>query len=106
MSQVEMPIEGMTCSSCAGRVEKSLNGLEGVEATVNFATERATVSFDPEQVAPEELVGAVADVGYAASLPTAPAEAGEAAEEADPTADLRRRLVFSTVLSLPVLAMP
>ena len=50
--RVELPIEGMTCASCAGRVEKSLNKLEGVEATVNFATERATVEFDPERVAP------------------------------------------------------
>ena len=104
MSQVELPIEGMTCSSCAGRVEKSLNGLEGVEATVNFATERATVSFDPDRVAPEDLLGAVEDVGYAASLPAAPGEEGEA-PEADPTEDLRRRLIFSAALSQPVLLM-
>src|SRR6187402_1388373 len=104
MSQVELPIEGMTCSSCAGRVEKSLNGLDGVEATVNFATERATVSFDPAQVAPEELVEAVADLGYAASLPAADGEADEE-PEADPTEDLRRRLIFSAALSLPVLLL-
>jgi len=102
--RLDLPIEGMTCSSCAGRVEKSLNGLDGVEATVNFATERATVSFDPARVAPEDLVGAVEDVGYAASLPAADGEAVEA-PEADPTADLRRRLIFSAALSLPVLAM-
>jgi Cu+-exporting ATPase len=102
--RLDLPIEGMTCSSCAGRVEKSLNGLDGVEATVNFATERATVSFDPARIAPEDLVGAVADVGYAASLPAADGEAVEA-PEADPTADLRRRLIFSAALSLPVLAM-
>jgi Cu+-exporting ATPase len=104
MSQVELPIEGMTCSSCAGRVEKRLNQLDGVEATVNFATERATVSFDPARVAPEDLVGAVEDVGYAAALPRAEAQEGEA-PAADPTEDLRRRLIFSAVLSLPVLAM-
>ena len=102
--RLELPIEGMTCSSCAGRVEKSLNGLDGVEATVNFATERATVSFDPDRVAPEDLVGAVADVGYEASLPAADGAAVEA-PEADPTTDLRRRLIFSAALSLPVLAM-
>jgi Cu+-exporting ATPase len=105
MSRVELPIEGMTCSSCAGRVEKSLNRLDGVEATVNFATERATVSFDPAQVAPEDLVGAVEDVGYAAALPAAGGEEGDATEDADPTADLRRRLIFAVALSLPVLAM-
>jgi P-type Cu+ transporter len=104
MSRVELPIEGMTCSSCAGRVEKSLNGLDGVEATVNFATERATVNFDPVQVAPEDLVGAVEDVGYAASLPEADRQEGEKSE-IDPTEDLRRRLIFSAVLSLPVLLM-
>jgi P-type Cu+ transporter len=102
--RLELPIEGMTCSSCAGRVEKSLNRLEGVEATVNFATERATVEFDPERVAPEQLLGAVEEVGYSASLPTDGGEEGEAAE-ADPTADLRRRLIFAAALSLPVLLL-
>ncbi|HEU4463169.1 MAG TPA: cation transporter, partial [Solirubrobacterales bacterium] len=104
MSQVELPIEGMTCSSCAGRVEKRLNGLDGVEATVNFATERATVSFDPARVAPKDLVGAVEDVGYAASLPAAAGEE-DPAPEPDPSEDLRRRLIFSAALSLPVLLM-
>ncbi|HEY5942693.1 MAG TPA: heavy metal translocating P-type ATPase [Solirubrobacterales bacterium] len=103
--RLELPIEGMTCSSCAGRVEKSLNRLDGVEATVNFATERASVSFDPTLVAPGELVGAVEDVGYAAALPAPAGEQDEATEEPDPTADLRRRTIFAAALSLPVLAM-
>jgi Cu+-exporting ATPase len=103
--RLELPIEGMTCSSCAGRVEKSLNRIEGVEATVNYATERATVSFDPARVAPEDLVGAVAEVGYEAALPAPTGEGSEAPEERDPTEDLRRRLIFSAALSLPVLAM-
>jgi Cu+-exporting ATPase len=102
--RLDLPIEGMTCSSCAGRVEKRLNQLDGVEATVNFATERATVSFDPDRVAPEDLVGAVEDVGYAAALPTVDGDEDEE-PEADPTEDLRRRLIFSAALSLPVLAM-
>jgi Cu+-exporting ATPase len=99
--RLELPIEGMTCSSCAGRIEKSLNKLEGVEATVNFATERASVSFDPARVAPEKLVEAVEGVGYEASLPASETE-GEA-DAADPTEPLRRRLIFSAALSLPVL---
>ncbi len=103
-ARLELPIEGMTCSSCAGRVEKSLNGIEGVEATVNFATERATVEFDPERIDPEQLVGAVESVGYKAALPSAVGEAGEP-QEADPTADLRRRTIFAAALSLPVLLM-
>ncbi|MDQ2630781.1 MAG: heavy metal translocating P-type ATPase [Actinomycetota bacterium] len=105
MSQrLELPVEGMTCSSCAGRVEKSLNRLEGVEATVNFATERASVSFDPARVAPEDLVEAVEGVGYSASLPKSRAEEDEAPAP-DPTAELRRRLIFSAALSLPVLLL-
>ena len=104
MSRVELPIEGMTCSSCAGRVEKSLNELEGVEATVNFATERATVEFDAERVEPEALLGAVEKVGYGTSLPSAELGREERPEE-DPTADLRRRTIFAAVLSLPVLLM-
>src|SRR4051795_11878804 len=90
--RLELPIEGMTCASCAGRVEKSLNKLQGVEATVNFATERATVEFDPAQVEPAQLLGAVEDVGYSTSLPYAEGAEGNATE-ADPTEDLRRRLI-------------
>jgi P-type Cu+ transporter len=102
--RLQLPIEGMTCSSCAGRVEKSLNRIEGVEATVNFATGRASVSFDPGRVDPGQLVGAVEDVGYTAFLPNVEGERGETAE-ADATEDLRRRLIFAAVLSLPVLLM-
>jgi Cu+-exporting ATPase len=102
--RLQLPIAGMTCSSCAGRVEKSLNKLEGVEATVNFATERASVEFDPERVEPEQLLGAVEEVGYSASLPAAEGE-DDNAGEADPTADLRRRLIFAAALSLPVLLL-
>jgi Cu+-exporting ATPase len=103
--KLELPIEGITCSSCAGRVEKSLNRIEGVEASVNFATERASVSFDPDQVEPEALVGAVESVGYSASLPAAGGEDGAAEREHDPTEDLRRRLIVAAVLSLPVLLL-
>jgi Cu+-exporting ATPase len=102
--RLELPIEGMTCSSCANRVEKSLNQLDGVAATVNFATERATVNFDPGRVAPEQLVGAVEQVGYAASLPQDGEEEEETHEHAA-AAELRRRLLFSAALSLPVLLL-
>ena len=105
--RLELPIEGMTCSSCAGRVEKSLNRLDGVEATVNFATERASVSFDPARIAPEQLLGAVEEVGYTAALPQAEVGAGEddAGPEDDSADQLRRRLVFAAALSLPVLLL-
>jgi P-type Cu+ transporter len=103
--RLELPIGGMTCASCAGRVEKSLNRLEGVAATVNFATERATVEFDPAQVAPEQLLGAVESVGYSAALPAPGGGEGAHEREPDPTEDLRRRLVFAAALSLPVLLL-
>ncbi len=98
-----LPIEGMTCASCAMRIERRLNKLEGVEATVNYATQTATVDFDARLVRPEEFVDAVEAVGYAARLPgDAPDQAGVAD---DPLDTLRRRLIFATVLSLPVLLM-
>jgi Cu+-exporting ATPase len=107
--RLELPISGMTCASCAARVEKSLNRIEGVEASVNFATETASVDFDPARVAPESLVEAVAQTGYRARLPAPPGAAPETpaddGERDDESAGLRRRLVVSAVLSLPVLAL-
>ncbi|HMG97335.1 MAG TPA: cation transporter, partial [Gaiellales bacterium] len=91
--RVDLPIEGMTCASCASRIERKLNTLEGVEATVNYATERATVSFEAERVTPRELVAAIESAGYAARLPS-PSRGG-----------LRRRVVASALLSAPVLAL-
>jgi len=99
---VELPITGMTCASCANRIERKLNKLDGVSATVNYATEKATVDFDPAAVAPERLVEAVEAAGYQAVLPTDEPR-DEAEEEADETAPLRRRLLLSTALGLPVL---
>jgi Cu+-exporting ATPase len=98
---LDLPIEGMTCASCAARIERRLNRLEGVTASVNYATEKAAVDFDPVQVTPSVLVEAVEQAGYAARLPAAiPPSAA-----ADPTAGLRRRLVVSGALALPVLLL-
>jgi Cu+-exporting ATPase len=99
---LELPITGMTCASCANRVERKLNKLDGVSASVNYATERATVDFDPGAVAPEQLVAAVEAAGYRAALPSA-----EPAEEPadDPAATLRQRLIVSALLTLPVLLL-
>ena len=106
---VELPIRGMTCASCANRVERKLNKLDGVIASVNYATENANVEFDPEAVGPEQLVEAVKAAGYQAVLPAAPPENPDPAEagagEADETAPLRLRLVGSALLALPVLAI-
>jgi Cu+-exporting ATPase len=104
-TRLELPIAGMTCASCAGRVEKRLNALDGVEASVNYATETASVAYDPARVAPEELVAAVEEAGYSAALPV-PAEAPEAAAAPeDPARALGRRVLICAALALPVLAM-
>ncbi len=99
--RLELPIEGMTCASCATRIEKRLNKLEGVEATVNYAMENAAVLFDPLRVAPEDLIAAIEAAGYQARLAAdEPVQVDE-----DPTAPLRRRLIVSALLSLPVLLL-
>jgi Cu+-exporting ATPase len=100
---LDLPIAGMTCASCANRIERRLNELDGVTASVNYATERATVDYDAAAVAPEDLVAAVAAAGYRAALPGPSGETAEAgAGEADP---LRRRLLLSAVLTVPLLAV-
>ena len=104
LAQVELPITGMTCASCANRIERKLNKLEGVEASVNFATENATVAYDPQAAAPEDLIAAVEAAGYQAVLPSAADEQAAPAAE-DPTASLRRRVLVSAVLSAPVLLL-
>jgi Cu+-exporting ATPase len=102
-ARVELPIEGMTCASCAVRVEKKLNELDGVDASVNFATEIAAVAYDPDEVSPPELLAAVERAGYRASLPTSPRAAGLA--ERDPARPLFVRLAVSTALSVPVVLL-
>ncbi|MDX6375706.1 MAG: P-type Cu+ transporter, partial [Gaiellaceae bacterium] len=103
-SRLELPIDGMTCASCATRIERSLNRLDGVQATVNYATERAAVDFDPATVTQQDLLDAVRSAGYTARLPAAGGQA-DADAPRDPTESLRRRLIASTILTLPVLAM-
>jgi Cu+-exporting ATPase len=95
-----LSIEGMTCASCAARVEKRLNGLDGVEASVNFATEQADVDFDPERASLEKLVEAVEAAGYGA----APAAQGPEADE-DPTRPYRRRLELAIALAAPLVVL-
>ncbi len=106
---LELPIEGMTCASCARRIEKRLNKVDGVEASVNYATERASVDFDPTRIDIEGLAAVVAETGYQAvpprPAPTGDAPDGQSPAEADPTASLRRRLIVSAVLTVPVLAI-
>ncbi|MGZ4341323.1 MAG: heavy metal translocating P-type ATPase [Solirubrobacteraceae bacterium] len=99
--RIELPISGMTCASCANRIERNLNKLDGVTATVNYATETAYVEYG-DGLAPEQLVAAVEAAGYNAALPNAEPARDEQQQE-DPTAHLRRRLIISALLSVPVL---
>jgi P-type Cu+ transporter len=101
MQHVELPITGMTCASCAARVERSLNGVDGVSASVNYATESAAVDYDPATVGPAQLVDAVEAVGYGAVLK--PDERAD--DEPDSAASLRRRVTVSAALSVPVLLL-
>jgi len=103
---IELEIGGMTCASCAARVEKRLNKLDGVTATVNYATEKARVAF-PGTVTPDDLVAAVEKAGYTAALPAPPVDHVDAGGQQadDPTRALRQRLVISAVLTVPVIAL-
>jgi Cu+-exporting ATPase len=102
LTDIELAITGMTCASCANRIERKLNKLDGVTASVNYATEKAKVSF-PGTVSTDDLLRTVESAGYAAALPTPPdAPAEDEAPERDP---LLQRLLVSTALSVPVVAM-
>jgi Cu+-exporting ATPase len=106
---VELAITGMTCASCANRIERKLNKLDGVTASVNYATEKAKVTFDA-RVSPADLIATVEAAGYGATLPQPPrsepaTEARSAAHLPDHVDALRQRLLISAVLSVPVVAM-
>jgi len=106
---VELAITGMTCASCANRIERKLNKLDGVEATVNYATEKAKVSF-PSSVSTEALLATVEAAGYHAVLPEPPAPGGaegggDASTAPDAVDSLRQRVIVSAVLSAPVVLL-
>ncbi|MGZ4412175.1 MAG: heavy metal translocating P-type ATPase, partial [Gaiellaceae bacterium] len=96
--RVQLELEGMTCASCAARIEKRLNRLEGVQASVNFATEEASVRFDPASVGIADLIGAVEAAGYGAALAHQHERGGE-------PSGLRLRLMVSLALTVPLAAL-
>ncbi|MBP2210103.1 Cu+-exporting ATPase [Rhodococcus ruber] len=104
--EVELSIGGMTCASCAARIEKKLNRMDGVTATVNYATEKAKVAY-ADGVAPDDLVATVEATGYTAALPAPPRdeETTEATPEPDEAAAWRQRLTVSAVLTVPVVLL-
>jgi len=96
---VELDVQGMTCASCAARIEKKLNRMDGVSATVNYATEKATVQVS-DGIEPDALIATIEQAGYGATLPA------ETVDEHDrELRALRRRLLVATALSVPVIAM-
>ncbi len=106
-TSVELEIGGMTCASCAMRIEKKLNRLDGVTATVNYATEKASVTV-PAGVDTAVLIAEVEKTGYTAVVPAprAPEGAQPDGEQPDPELTaLRQRLIASVVLTVPVIAM-
>ena len=117
--RVDLPITGMTCASCAAKIEKKLNGLEGVSATVNYATDKATVHYTPGAVEPEALVGAVESLGYGATLPASAGHEGNDEhampgngmqgpgmhDHTEPVDQARQRLLVTAALAIPVIAM-
>ena len=105
-NEVDLEISGMTCASCANRIERKLNKMDGVTATVNYATEKAKVVL-PASLDPTELVRTVEQAGYGASLPRPDNAAVEGDEQTadDPSRSLRRRLLVSALLSVPVIAL-
>ncbi|MBQ0906839.1 cation-translocating P-type ATPase [Micromonospora sp. U21] len=103
---IELQIGGMTCASCAARIEKKLNKLGGVTATVNYATEKARVQFPP-QLSPADLIATVEQTGYTAHVPRPPSPTpatGPDSEE-DNLRRLRQRLWISVALAVPVVVL-
>ncbi|WP_431973730.1 heavy metal translocating P-type ATPase [Micromonospora haikouensis] len=109
-NRIELAIGGMTCASCAARIEKKLNRMDGVTATVNYATEKATVSY-ADSVTPDDLIATVTKTGYTAALPPPPSpspspeSATAAAEPVDELRGLRTRLWVSVALAVPVVVL-
>ena len=107
-AHLDLALSGMTCASCAARIEKKLNRLDGVAATVNFATEKAAVDYDASRTSPDDLIAAVEAAGYGAAVPAAafaerPLESDPG--ESDELTSLRHRLFGSLVLTVPVVLM-
>src|SRR6195952_1663414 len=96
---VELPIAGMTCASCANRIEKKLNRLDGVTATVNYATEKAKVTYG-DGITPADLIATVERTGYTAAVPRPRPEARP--ERARGEGDGVLQLLVSTALTVPV----
>ena len=101
-TRIELPVEGMSCASCAARIERKLNRLDGVHATVNYATERATVEYDPALAGTELIADTIEQTGYHAVL-TPAGDRSDVPDEA--TSQIARRLWVSAAMTAPALAL-
>ena len=105
---IELEIGGMTCASCANRIERKLNKLDGISASVNYATEKARV-MAPEGYDPQQLVTTVEQAGYTAALPAPPTQSADSEddeESEDPELrSLRQRLIGAAILTIPVIVL-
>jgi Cu+-exporting ATPase len=97
--RVRLDIDGMTCAACATRIERKLNRLDGVEATVNYATEAASITYDPGVIDVDDLVRAVEGTGYHAALPD------DGRDDADPVRAVRTRLLVAAALTAPLVLL-
>jgi P-type Cu+ transporter len=111
-TRLDLPITGMTCSSCAAKIEKRLNAIDGVQATVNYATDKAAVTYEPDAVTPDELCDAVASLGYEAHLSAREIEhadthipRGHDHDHTEPVDQARQRLAITAALAIPVIAL-
>ena len=103
LERCDLPVEGMSCASCAARIEQRLGGLPGVaSAAVNFGTRRATVTYDPHAVHRHDVVAAITDLGYAVPEPDHAHDHGDPADE---VAAVVPRLVVAAVLTVPLVAI-
>lgn len=104
MTATDLQLSGMSCSSCAARVERGLNNLQGVHATVNFAVERAHVEHDAD-VSVSDLIGAVESAGYRASVLDHSVHSSDHTDHDVPAESLRPRVIASALLAMPVVAL-
>lgn len=106
MAHVDLAVGGMTCASCAMRIERKLNRIPGVVASVNYATEVASVDYEPGEVLPEQLIETIEATGYSAHLPEpAGVDAPRDGVESSPASELRSRLIICSALTVPVVVL-
>ena len=105
MEIIQLQVQGMTCASCVAHVEKGIKKRDGIEmATVNLATEKATVSYDPKIIDIDKIIASVKDSGYSATVLTDTDESEDSSKRGQQLASLKKQIIVSALLSLPLVA--